>query len=677
MRSSRAPTIIGVILCTLVVIMGGAATAPVATASPTTTAQTQQSQAEVNVSPSNLPGDGSESNPYEISNASELQAIEDDLDASYMLVSDIDASATANTNDGKGFDPLGNTSEPFTGTFNGQGHTITELTINRPSERKTGLFAQIGTFDDQGETEIQQVTLRSVSVVGDFDVGGLVGIQRGGQIRSVTVSGAVSGNGDVGGLTGESSATIRNISVDIEVSAARRTAGGIAGEASGTIQNVSASGSVTGNFTVGGIAGKTGGTIQDSSASVSVTAKQSTAGGIAGETRGTIQNVSATGDVTTSDGLAGGLVGDANFASIQGAVATGTVITRSGSKTGGLVGRLDDDAKILNSSASGDVRGEFTVGGLAGQIDGTVQNASATGNIHGVESVGGFVGRGSGNIQDVIAVGRVSGQQDIGGFAGSFRTQGPGGGQVEDAYWDTQATEQPISAGGTGLTTAQMEGNAALTNMSGLLFGSIWQTVSGNYPELIALADSDTDSDSDSDSGSEASPTVSVSRSPSSSEIAPGEAVTLTTEITGVSGSVSTSSTYQPPVASATVRSVTVNGASVNPILSEATANGSTVTLGDVGSDVTVTITEELTVSEELNVTHQITGDVTAGETTTEFEPVSVTVTDIEPQSPVDEFDTDGNGDIEITELGQAGQAFASGQISITELGEVGAAFAS
>jgi hypothetical protein len=48
-----------------------------------------------------------------------------------------------------------------------------------------------------------------------------------------------------------------------------------------------------------------------------------------------------------------------------------------------------------------------------------------------------------------------------------------------------------------------------------------------------------------------------------------------------------------------------------------------------------------------------------------------------EPQSPVDEFDTDGNGDIEITELGQAGQAFASGELTITELGEVGAAFAS
>jgi hypothetical protein len=43
----------------------------------------------------------------------------------------------------------------------------------------------------------------------------------------------------------------------------------------------------------------------------------------------------------------------------------------------------------------------------------------------------------------------------------------------------------------------------------------------------------------------------------------------------------------------------------------------------------------------------------------------------------VDEFDEDGNGDISITELGQAGQAFASGELTITELGKVGAAFAS
>jgi hypothetical protein len=179
----------------------------------------------------------------------------------------------------------------------------------------------------------------------------------------------------------------------------------------------------------------------------------------------------------------------------------------------------------------------------------------------------------------------------------------------------------------------------------------------------------------DSESGSTAS--VDVTRTVSAEKVAPSEEITVTTEFSGVSGSLSTSSNYDPSLTAATVQSVTVNGASTNPIISEATVNGSTVTLGDVGTDATVTITEELTVSEKLNVTHTITGDVTAGETTADFEPVSVAVRDIEPQSPVDEFDQDGNGDIEITELGQAGQAFAGGELSITELGEVGAAFAS
>ena len=47
------------------------------------------------------------------------------------------------------------------------------------------------------------------------------------------------------------------------------------------------------------------------------------------------------------------------------------------------------------------------------------------------------------------------------------------------------------------------------------------------------------------------------------------------------------------------------------------------------------------------------------------------------PTDPVARFDNDGDGEIGITELGDAGRAFAEGEISISELGEVGAAFAS
>ena len=105
-----------------------------------------QSTGYVDVAAGDLAGSGTAADPYVITNVSELQAIEDDLDASYVLVNDINASVTANANAGKGFDPLGNTSQPFTGNLSGQGHTITGLAINRPSTRPTGLFGQIGTF---------------------------------------------------------------------------------------------------------------------------------------------------------------------------------------------------------------------------------------------------------------------------------------------------------------------------------------------------------------------------------------------------------------------------------------------------------------------------------------------------------------------------------------------------
>ncbi len=166
-----------------------------------------------------------------------------------------------------------------------------------------------------------------------------------------------------------------------------------------------------------------------------------------------------------------------------------------------------------------------------------------------------------------------------------------------------------------------------------------------------------------------------IARTVSPNEVAPGEEVTITTELSGVGGPVSTSSSYEPQFDEAAVQSVTVDGDPANPVLSEATPNGSTVTLSDVGTEATVTTIEELTAPQETDLTYEITGEATSGETTTEFNPLSIPVT--EPQSVVERYDTDNDGNISITELGAAGSDFASGELSITELGEIGAAFAS
>ena len=78
--------------------------------------------------------DGSKASPYQITTAEELQAMSDHLDAYYVLMNDIDLSGTAWT-------PVGTTSKPFTGNLNGNGKSISNLTITATSnDTAYGLF---------------------------------------------------------------------------------------------------------------------------------------------------------------------------------------------------------------------------------------------------------------------------------------------------------------------------------------------------------------------------------------------------------------------------------------------------------------------------------------------------------------------------------------------------------
>ena len=72
-------------------------------------------------------GSGSVDDPYVISNVEELQAIQDDLAAHYVLGNDIDASGTALWNNGSGFAPIGPPADPFTGVLDGRGHAVWPL----------------------------------------------------------------------------------------------------------------------------------------------------------------------------------------------------------------------------------------------------------------------------------------------------------------------------------------------------------------------------------------------------------------------------------------------------------------------------------------------------------------------------------------------------------------------
>jgi hypothetical protein len=224
-------------------------------------------------------GDGSSSSPYEIRTAIDLQAMQEDLSANYTVVNDIDASGTVNWNNGQGFDPVGTygfeQATEFTGSFDGQNHTISNLSINRLDY--VGLFGAI----DAG-VEVKNVGVINVNINGEKYVGGLVGRNYG------TVSNSYS----TGNVTGES-----------------YTVGGLVGDNEGNISNSYSTGNVTGNRNVGGLVGTNDGNISNSYSTGNVSGED-IVGGVVGENGGdgNISNSYSTGNVTGVSDV-GGLVG--------------------------------------------------------------------------------------------------------------------------------------------------------------------------------------------------------------------------------------------------------------------------------------------------------------------------------------------------------------------------------
>lgn len=127
----------------------------------------------------------------------DLQGMQGNLNGLYALGADINASATESWDGGAGFNPIGDysNSNGFTGVFDGLGHLITGLTINRPSQDYVGLF---------GYTKgawLRNIGLQRGRVVGRDSVGSLVGMNQG-AISQSWASVAVNGASTVGGLVG-------------------------------------------------------------------------------------------------------------------------------------------------------------------------------------------------------------------------------------------------------------------------------------------------------------------------------------------------------------------------------------------------------------------------------------------------------------------------------------------
>jgi len=286
-------------------------------------------------------GDGSEGNPYQISNATQLMDINLDTSAHYVLINDIDATETKSWNGNAGFAPVGKSNDQFKGSLDGQDYNISGLWINRGQSESVGVFAYIyyGSI-------IDNVHLLDINVSGGSRTGGLVGNNHG-MIRNCSVLGNISGNFHVGGLVGQNDqsghndANMENCNAKVNVSGVRYV-GGLVGQNYATIENCYDVSSVKGDFFIGGVVGV--------------------------NSEGFVRNCYGAGNV-------------------------------SGNKYSGvLVG--SNSAIIENSYANGDASGNNAVGVLVGYNYGTIEDSYSNGNVSGCSDVGGLIGRNEGTIDN-------------------------------------------------------------------------------------------------------------------------------------------------------------------------------------------------------------------------------------------------------------------------------------
>lgn len=444
----------------------------------------------------NLTGSGTgfrvNGNDYNvIRNINELQAIgtiSANLNGKYVLGNDIDASATASWNAGKGFKPIGGnlpagTTSPlfyFSGTFDGLGHSINQLSINRSNQDYVGLFGAAK------NASINNTHLNEVNIFANDYAGALVGyhlVNSGlSNIQNNHISGTIDGRANseftsrgIGGLIGYSSINNASASISRNISNANVSgyffAGGLIGSTNSDnnsslyIQNNTVQGKVTAVSLAGGLIAsnstKNGSALKLESNTVSSTVKSYNMlgedfpgifGGLIGQNSvghlGSILNLSNNkilGNIEAGNMNTGGLLG-ANTVdrggtlNIDNNLVSGNVLANyfsygpaeEGDAVGGLIGfsYIAGISNLHHNIVSGNVvSSNDKVGGLIGYsairpdgklniVDNTVSNT-----ISGKEYTGGLIGQlisetSIVNIKSNDVSGTVKGTDYTGGLIG-------------------------------------------------------------------------------------------------------------------------------------------------------------------------------------------------------------------------------------------------------------------
>ena len=144
-------------------------------------------------------GNGTETDPYIIATATQLNEVRNFPSACFELSKDIDLSSYLNSNS-SGWTPING----FTGKFDGKKHTIKGLWISLSSIENVGLFANIQGSSDNKRASVSNlfVNISKKGITGGSRVGGICGYSSDGNIENCMVTGDISGANHVGGIVG-------------------------------------------------------------------------------------------------------------------------------------------------------------------------------------------------------------------------------------------------------------------------------------------------------------------------------------------------------------------------------------------------------------------------------------------------------------------------------------------
>lgn len=443
-------------------------------------------------------GSGTADDPYRIYNAAQLNQVRNflnDTSVVFSLEADIDMTDwIADNNPVQGWSPIGSGEYTFCGTFNGNGHTISNLWIKRPDTNNIGLFGRTGT-----SCEIHDLTLTDARLEGYDNVGGFVGYSYNGGEGSYRkpiygvianckfLNGVIKGRNSVGGIIGffltdydsYNSTNISNCSFQNGDINGNDYVGGIVGYIDTKIETeidgcCFQNGNINGYNEIGGIAGY----VKQSNQDINFVRCYSTNCTIIGN--------------NNLGGILGKYYGYERISSCFSNVK----IYGIGS-IGGLIGSHESTSTgshIKNSYSTGLIEGENNLGGIVGinssrQFSGDISTCYSNFNyIRGIRNVSGLLNN-AGSVSNSVAINtEISAADELARIGTGSNIS-----YSNNLAWTLTSmvldgVKQPIPADdgpngtSTGLSTLQMQ---ATYEGLGWDFGSTWAIQEGeSFPYL-------------------------------------------------------------------------------------------------------------------------------------------------------------------------------------------------